>query len=52
MVIANADEWAGYRKEELKKISTQVKQAIKSLPQEEMKKLLEQYKEPDENEDE
>ncbi len=40
------------KKEELKKISTQVKQAVKFLPQEEMKKLLEQYKEPDENEDE
>ena len=39
------------KKEELKKISTQVKQAIKSLPQDERKKLLEQYKEPDENED-
>jgi len=36
-------------KEELKKISMKVKQAVKSLPQEEMKKLLEQYKEPDEN---
>jgi len=35
--------------EELKKISMQVKQAVKSLPQAEMKKLLEQYKEPDEN---
>ena len=39
------------KKEELKKISTQVKQAVKSLPQDEMKKLLEQYKEPDENGD-
>lgn len=35
--------------EELKRISMQVKQAMKSLPQAEMKKLLEQYKEPDEN---
>lgn len=35
--------------EELKKISMQVKQAVKSLPTAEMKKLLEQYKAPDEN---
>ena len=35
----------------LKEISMQVKQAVKSLPQAEMKKLLEQYKEPDENDD-
>jgi len=39
-------------KEELKKISIQVEQAVKSLPQEEMKKLLEQYKEPEENDEE
>ncbi len=34
--------------EELKKISMQVKQAVKSLPQAEMKKLLEKYIESDE----
>jgi hypothetical protein len=37
--------------EELKKISLEVKQAVKSLPQAEMKKLLEQYKEPNINEE-
>jgi hypothetical protein len=34
--------------EELKKVSLEVKQAVKSLPKEEMQKLLEQYKEPEE----
>jgi len=34
--------------EELKMISMKVKQAVKSLPETEMKKLLEQYKKPDE----
>lgn len=38
-------------KDELKKISMQVKQAVKSLPRAEIKKLLEQYKEPEENGD-
>ena len=42
------EETENSQKEELKKISTKVKQAVKSLPQAEMKKLLEQYKEPDE----
>jgi len=39
------------QKEELKKISMQVKQAVKSLPPAEMKKLIEKYKEPDENDE-
>jgi hypothetical protein len=43
------DENEDNQKAELKKVSMQVKQAVKSLPQTEMKKLLEQYKEPDEN---
>jgi hypothetical protein len=34
----------------LRNISMQVKQAVKSLPRDEMTKLLEQYKSPDENE--
>lgn len=45
------EETENSHKEELKKISTKVKQAVKFLPQSEMKKLLEQYKEPDENGD-
>jgi hypothetical protein len=44
-----AEENENSPNEELKKISMQVKQAAKSLPQAEMKKLLEQYKEPDES---
>ena len=42
------EESKNSQKEDLKKISTQVKQAVKFLPQDEMKKLLERYKEPDE----
>ena len=45
------DENKNSPNEELKKVSMQVKQAVKSLPQAEIKKLLEQYKEPDENGD-
>ncbi len=35
--------------QELKKASTQVKQAVKTLPQAEMKQLLDKYKSPDDN---
>lgn len=45
----NEEENKNSPSDELKKISMQVKQAIKSLPQAEMKKLLEQYKEPDDS---
>lgn len=35
--------------QELRRVSTQVKQAIKTLPQSEMKQLLDKYKSPDDN---
>ncbi|MBE7693694.1 hypothetical protein [Tenacibaculum finnmarkense] len=40
------DENETHPNEKLRNISMQVKKAVKSLPQNEMKKLLEQYKEP------
>jgi len=43
------EETAELKVQELKRVSTQVKQAIKTLPQSEMKQLLDKYKSLDEN---
>lgn len=47
--VTNEKETEEIKINNLKRVSTQVKQAIKTLPQSEIKQLLEKYKSPDEN---
>lgn len=49
IVETNEEESEEIKVQELRRVSTQVKQAVKTLPQSEMKQLLEKYKSPDEN---
>lgn len=48
-VETNIEDSEEDKLQDLKKVSTQVKQAIKSLPHSEMKQLNDKYKSPDEN---
>lgn len=48
-IAETEEETEEVKVQELKKVSTQVKQAVKTLPQSEMKQLLDKYKSPDEN---
>lgn len=48
---ANEEDTEEIKVQDLRRVSTQVKQAIKTLPKSEMKQLLDKYKSPDENDE-